>query len=84
MALCMIWLGIILGFIAGSVVWTLMYAPTVERCRELDQRAKRDNELRAELLKTARRLESENAWLTLELDRHSKLKTGYGPPAGTL
>jgi hypothetical protein len=67
----MIWLGLILGFVVASVVWTLMYSPTVERCKELDQRVKRDTELRNELLKANRRLDSENAWLTLELDRRS-------------
>lgn len=67
----MIWLGLILGFIAGSVVWSIIEERQRGRIVTLEHKLQRNIELRQEAVSAVRRYESKNAALEAELKRRS-------------
>jgi uncharacterized membrane-anchored protein YhcB (DUF1043 family) len=63
----MVWLGIIIGFVTGVVVITLLYAPLVDKVEMLQQKLLREQQLIDDAIKTLTACEKQNEHLRQDL-----------------
>jgi hypothetical protein len=69
----MLWIGLILGFVAGIVVTTFAYTSLVDKVKRLEQMKIRDTELIDEAIKTLQAYEKQNAILRADLEQTQRM-----------